>query len=222
MSIKKTTLLVLIGMLALGAGTSLAGYFGGDQVKGSGNVQTEERTISDFTSVSLSGSPDLYIEVGGAPSLSIKAEDNLLALIRTEVKGDTLVIDSEKSYSSRKGIVIRVTVPDLESARLIGSGDIDIKGLQGDHFEASVQGSGDVRVEGTVRALSATVQGSGDMHLYDLNALDADVRVVGSGDIRVQVTGNLEASIQGSGDIRYRGNPQVKSSVQGSGDIDPD
>ncbi len=219
---KKKVLPVLIGMLVFGAGTSLGGFFGSGQVIGSGNVITEERTIGDFTAVSLSGSPDLYIQVGGAPSLSIKADDNILALIRTEVRGDTLVIDSEKSYSSRKGIVIRVTVPDLQSARLMGSGDIDIQELRGDRFEVSIQGSGDVRATGTVRMLSATVQGSGDMHLYDLDALDADVKVVGSGDIRVRATGNLDATVTGSGDIRYRGNPMVKSKVHGSGDIDPD
>ena len=222
MSMRKRLLLVLIVMLALGAGTSLAGMFGNEQIKGSGNVQTEDRSIGDFTSVSLSGSPDLYITVGGAPSLSIKGEDNILALIRTEVQGDTLVIDSEKSWSSMESIIIRVTVPDLQSAQLMGSGDIDIQGLSGDRFSVSLQGSGDVRAAGTVRELSADVQGSGDIHLYDLDAMDADVSVVGSGDVRVRVTGNLDASVTGSGDIRYKGNPQVKSKVHGSGDIDPD
>lgn len=192
--------------------------FGG--VQGSGTVESEQRDVGPFTRIDLTGSPDVDVRVGEPLEVIVETDDNLLPLIETRVEGDTLHVGSTKSYSTRKGVVIRVRVPSLESVSVQGSGDITATGVAGESFEAEVTGSGDIVARGTVRSVRATISGSGDIDLSDLRAEDAAVTVRGSGDIEVYATGELDASVVGSGDIRYRGDPSdVRREVTGSGDI---
>jgi hypothetical protein len=215
----KNSRIVLVSVLALllAAGAAAAGT-----VKGSGNVQIEERSVGEFRGLSLLGSADVSITVGGSPSLTVEAEDNILPLITTEVKGGILHIGSEKSFSTRKGIHVRLTVPELNSVIIIGSGDVDVEGVHGDLFRAEVKGSGDIVATGSVDRVEADVIGSGDIRLFGLDAVRGEATVKGSGDIRIQASVTLELSVLGSGDIRYRGPADVQKEVLGSGDISAD
>jgi len=203
--------------LLLAVGAAAAG-----SVKGSGNVTIEERAVGDFHGVSLMGSPDVTITVGGAPSMTLEAEDNILPLITTEVKDGILHIGSEKSFSSRKGIHVTLTVPELRSVKITGSGDVEAEGVRGDLFKAMVKGSGDIEVTGSVERVEVDVLGSGDIKLFDLDAVHGVATVKGSGDINIQASGTLELAVLGSGDIRYRGTAEVEREVHGSGDISGD
>jgi hypothetical protein len=65
--------------------------------------------------------------------------------------------------------------------RLAGSGDIHAFGLQSNHTEASIAGSGDIEVVSN-QSLKARVSGSGDIE-YKGNPSKEDTKVSGSGKI---------------------------------------
>ena len=50
-------------------------------------------------------------------SVSVTTDDNLQDLIITEViSRRTLLIDSDGSYRSRRGVLVEITVPELEQS----------------------------------------------------------------------------------------------------------
>ncbi|UCF67643.1 MAG: DUF2807 domain-containing protein [Acidobacteriota bacterium] len=191
-------------------------------VKGSGNTASEQRSVGPFERIEIQGSADAIVQIGEPQQLNVEADDNILGLITTEVRGETLVISSKESYSSRRGVTVMITVPKLEAVEIAGSGDVTIEGLAGDVFEAEVRGSGDIVGRGTVSDVEAVIKGSGDIDLSSLIADRARASIFGSGDIDLHATQAVDLSIRGSGDITYRGKPEVvKKSVLGSGDIKP-
>jgi hypothetical protein len=192
----------------------------GAQVKGSGVKASEERALDPFTSIELTGAPDVHVTVGGEQAVLVEADDNLLELVETRVRGRTLKIETRESYSSRLGVTITLTTPALESVSVAGSGDVTVEGVDADSFEVSVTGSGDVRASGKSRSVEAAVTGSGDIDLSGLEAVRGYAHVTGSGDIRIHATEELTAKIMGSGDVDYTGSPgKVDSQVVGSGDV---
>ena len=54
------------------------------EVRGSGNVITESRTVAGFNAVELSGIGTLIIEQSDRESLEITAEDNLMRHIKSD------------------------------------------------------------------------------------------------------------------------------------------
>lgn len=189
-------------------------------IKGSGDLKTETRDVDNFDRIKMVGSFDVFVTVGKKQSIEITFDDNLLDNVETKVKGKTLILDTERSYSSRRNCKIEITVEELEYVKLSGSGDIVVNDLDNDFFEYVLSGSGNLTADGKVNDLELSISGSGDIDTRDLIAEDVYVKISGSGDIKVHAKKSFDGRVSGSGDIYYYGDPeQINTKISGSGSI---
>ena len=135
--------LLLGAMLVMAGGLSSCKLVG--VVKGSGKKATDSRTVGEFTKVELSSSADMTITVGSAQTVVVESDDNIVPLITTTVSGETLTVGSSKGYSTKLGVKVLITVPELEGVKIDGSGDIRISGLTGERFRAVISGSSTIK-----------------------------------------------------------------------------
>ncbi len=131
--------------------------------------------FKDISSVSLAGSGDLWNED------KITASDFDVSLAGS---GDMILnVDAtsvEGSLAGSGDITLKGNTNNL-SLRLAGSGDIHAFGLQSNHTEATIAGSGDIEVVSN-QSLKARVSGSGDIE-YRGKPSKEDTKVSGSGSI---------------------------------------
>ena len=208
-------------------------------IRGSGKPASEKREVRGFHAVSLSGVGELMLRQGGAESLSIEAEDNILPKIVTEVEDGRLKIGVERGVSIRPTLPVRYTLvvtdlTDLElsgsgkilagplqcgdlSVHVSGSGDMQLESLTADTLQGSISGSGDIRIAGQVARQKIQISGSGDYDGKDLESRSAEVSVSGSGDSTLWVRDSLNVRVSGSGDVAYYGSPAITRRVSGSG-----
>ena len=212
-----------------------------DFVSGSGNSASEERQVSNFTKVELNGVGSLNITQGEKEGLQIVGDDNLLPLITTEVKDETLIIAVKKGYTfdPTAELSYNLTVKDLNEIELNGLGGVSMKGLQTNAFAVFVRGSGNIRIEdlaadtlrveitglgditmsGSVNSQSVVISGSGNYKAKELSSKDAEVKISGLGSAKLWVRENLNARISGGGSIEYLGDPVIEQKVESLGDI---
>ncbi len=237
-SIKKQSVLIIAMFLI--AATSYAQW--SKSVKGNGNVTTVNRTTSDYDGIKCAGNMDFKIVSGKEGHITIKAEENLIDYIITEVKDNNLVVKMKKGINIKpRASKILITIPfkDISKVSLAGSGDlwnenvitannldISIAGsgdvtldIEATSTKASLAGSGDLRLKGNTNKLVTKLAGSGDIHGFELQANDTEASVAGSGDIKIVSNKTLKARVAGSGDIVYKGNPTTDTKVSGSGSI---
>jgi hypothetical protein len=189
-------------------------------IHGSGVAASESRDVPAFSKVEVRGSADIVAQVGGATSLSLVGDDNLLPYVTTAVQGDTLVIDMQSgNYSMETDLVVTLSTPRLQGLSVLGSSDCRIDGLAGGDLELSISGSGDVHASGQVERLAVSIRGSGDMRLEQLETRSASVSISGSGDVRLFAVDALDVGITGSGDVSYVGSPAVSQHISGSGSV---
>jgi hypothetical protein len=198
--------------------------FGGSSswtTEGSGIPATEAREVAAFSSVQLAGSNNVVIRVGEQQSVVVRADDNLLDRVTTEVRSGELVIgNAPGGFTTRSPMCAEVGVPTLSGLTLSGSGNIDVGGIEAESLTVRLPGSGMVTGSGAATSLDVTVDGSGTVQLTQLAAKVVRAVVGGSGSIFVTATGTLDASVPGSGAILYAGNPQdVTKQVTGTGAI---
>ena len=202
---------------------SLAGCQGlGPRIHGSGIAATELRDVPPFQRVRVQGQGNLLVRVGGNRAVHIETDDNLLPYVLTDVDGDTLTVKMKdgQSYSFRRGLHIVIDIPAITGVALAGAFDADLHGVRGQAFEASIAGSCDIRADGEVDTVAASISGSGDIDISELRARNASVRIAGDGDVEVNVTGRLDVSISGSGDVLYAGDPDFGDvDISGSGEV---
>ena len=210
-------------------------------------ARTAQRTFSvgPFQSVSLTGSPDVVVTVGGAPSVRAEGDARLVERLEIRVEDGDLKIGYRESnswsfgFSSHRNVTIHVTVPALAAATLTGSGDMRVDRVQGERFVGTVTGSGDLEVgqlraaeaifnltgSGGIRAAGAAerghveLQGSGDIELGGLEIRDATVSLHGSGDVTAKAMQAARVTLMGSGDVAITGPARCQIDKRGSGDV---
>jgi hypothetical protein len=182
----------------------------------------EVRQLPTFSRIESTDITDIEVKVGESQSLSLAADDQQISKIVTEVKGDTLIISMRSEYDSYKKSSPRatITIPQLKSLSLVGTGDATVTNLQGKDFNLSIVGTGDATIAGSVDKILVSLSGTGDAKLDSLKVREANVNVTGTGDAKVNVSGILTAAASGTGDIVYTGSPKiVRKSNTGTGDI---
>jgi len=189
--------------------------------EGSGVSATQARDVGAFHGIDLAGSNNVVIRVGEKQSVVVKADDNLLDRVTTEVQSGKLVIaNAPGSFTTNSPMSVEVGVPSLDTLTLSGSGNIVVTGVEAKSFDVNLPGSGTLTGDGSATRLEVTVDGSGTVQLTRLVATNVQAAVSGSGSIFVTATESLDASVSGSGAILYTGSPQdVSRNVTGSGAI---
>jgi phage gp45-like len=218
---------ILVAVLAFAGGALAMAllYRSGDSAtstnQGSGVPATQTRNVAGFDSVELAGANNVVIHVGGKQSVVVRADDNLLDRVTTEVQAGTLVVaNTAGSFTTTTPMRVDVTVPALGALTLSGAGNMVVDGVDAESLEASLPGSGTLTGSGSATRLDVSVAGSGTVQFTRLVASDVRASVSGSGSILVTATDRLDASVPGSGTIVYGGSPQdVTKNVSGNGAI---
>jgi hypothetical protein len=234
-------LVILVAIAALAASSCVVGT-----IEGSGNVVTEDREASGFSAVVLANMGRVVLEQGEAEGVTVRADDNILPYLVTEVRGDVLRIGMTTRGATAimrptEPVVFTVTYRELSGLAVSGSGSIDADGLEAPFLELSLSGSGTITIsaleggqvrsslsgsgvislKGTADAQTLDMSGSGGYHAPELATRDTRVSLSGSGMIDVNASEALSASISGSGLVRYTGEPTITKSISGSGRVEP-
>lgn len=230
---------LLISTVAL---LSLILFLNGCQiVEGSGDVVEEERSVTHFNAISLSGEGTLNVHYGEVPGLIIQADDNFMEYIETCVSNGKLKISVQDGVllTDITSLEYTVITNDLESLSIAGSGkvvgqdpfmindlNIDISGsgsvcmeVDAESVHGNISGSGDIFLQGSAQYSSMEIHGSGNVKAFGLNTSITQIDVHGSGDVEVTVQHDLDVQISGSGDVKFRGHPEVSSRISGSGSL---
>jgi hypothetical protein len=179
---KRTVTIVLLVLVALLAGCGLV------STTGSGNVVTQEETITGFDTVEISQGFTVDISQGDAFSVVVRVDDNLVQYLRVVKQDSTLKIGLDRNRSYKDATLqAEVTMPELTSLTL----------NSGSH--ATVSGSGsDVTVE-------AFAGSGGDLSAFAVES--ATVYAGGGSQLTVNVSGKLVADAREGSKIYYLGNP---------------
>ncbi len=208
-------------------------------VQGKGPVITQSIDLHAIDELELDIPATVTLITADSVSCVIKAQQNIIDLIKFDASSDELEIKSKRNYKTDRPVEIYISMPALEKISLNGSGNIrTLNPVKGDvirtsisgsgdlsmtvianELRSTINGSGDMRLSGKVSLHKAEINGSGNIHAGELNSETCKVHINGSGDADVDAASALDAHINGSGSITYTGSPAVSSKVTGSGEV---
>ena len=210
-------------------------------ITGNGDVLTETRNEKDFKGVEASVPGEIHITRGQTFNVSVKAEENLLPYLETEVKNGSLHVYFSRSVRDVDHLEVEITMPELKNIQLSGSaelhthgnftggtlnlgvsgsGEMNLDDFGYEYVAANVSGSGKIQIEGAgAEELDANLSGSGMIDAVQFPVKRAEVHVSGSGNIKLTASEKLIAHVSGSGHVRYEGDPAVEKHISGSGSV---
>lgn len=131
-------------------------------------VVTETRSLAPFGAVELAGAGIVTIDVGARQSVTVKAREDMLSHVTTQVQNGTLIVATPPNPQPTKGpMSVSVSVPSLRSLTLspTGSGAINVTGIDAPNLTVTLAGSGAVYASGRATRLDVSVPGSGNADL---------------------------------------------------------
>lgn len=216
---KKIGIIVFIIALAIGvviasvfsfgraAGNLFSFNIGFGGVKGSGNVQTEKRIVDNFKSVEVGGVFVVEITAQKDFSVEVEADDNLLPLIKTESNGETLKIETEQRFSSKRSIKVRISAPDIENLHISGASKISVTNLNNSAFRVDSSGASKIKVEGASEKFTVDMSGASKLEAENFKAEKVSVDASGASCATVSVLEDLKVDLSGASKVVYYGNP---------------
>jgi hypothetical protein len=196
----------------------------GDDRRGRGPSRTQTRDVSSFAAIDMSGAARLEITVGRPESLLLEGRAASIERVTTEVRHNTLFIESKPRdwfmSSNRRRITVRISVPKLESLQVEGGNDVRVTGFDGGESVIKASGAAHIFAEGRLAALTVRMAGAGHGDFSRLEADQARVTVEGVGSVIVHPKDTLDATMNGVGAILYTGSPrEVNTRMNGLGTI---
>lgn len=211
----------------------------GEGIRGNGNIQEEDRTVTaDFTTISGAEGLDIIITQGSPSSISVKADENVIGLILTEIKNGTLRIHADKNIG-RATKTIYVTAPEisnisgssganLRTKNTITTQHLSLNSSSGaavivtattDEINADSSSGADIQIKGTTNHFTASASSGSDIKASDLEAKICNASASSGADIRVQVSENLSANASSGADIYHQGNARLEIKKSSSGSV---
>lgn len=181
----------------------------------SATTVNETRNITTAVQkISLEGVINVTVRQGPTPSMVVYAREGRLAEIKTEVRGDTLYVDTDHhrgrfSFSlsddekhDRGEMRVEITMPILHELSTSGVGGSDVAGFTGDDLRVSLSGAGNVKISGQYKHLNARLSGVGALEVNTLNSDEVDVSLPGTGVVTlIGQAKNLKARMGGLGHL---------------------
>lgn len=229
----------VIGFLLLLITLSSSGCMYMSGIDGNGNVVKESRDVSSFDAIKVGGAFNVFLSQGNSESLTIEADENLMPIIESKIKGGTLVISSKENIRDSKKLNIYITFKNIDKLNISGACDLVSDGmltfstlkfngsgaseiemeLTADILLCDYSGASEIEFSGTVEQCEIEISGAADLKAYELICKTMELDISGAADAKVHATKSLKVEASGAASVRYMGNPNIDQHVSGAGSV---
>jgi hypothetical protein len=189
-------LLVLVGVLA-------------GCVQGQGPVTSETREVGAFSRIEATAGIRIVVHIGPSEAVEVSAQENLLPVIATDLRGDTLSIEASEDFTTLEPVTITVVVPALDGITLSGGSQAVIDGLDGESLELRIRGGAQVTAAGSVDSVGLDAGGGAMASLEDLSARVATVSMDGGAAATLTASGEVSGTAAGGSRLTVLGDAVV-------------
>jgi hypothetical protein len=186
-------------------------------VVGSGHLATESRPVRGFTSVEVAAAGHLVVEQTGVESLQVTAEDNVLPLVRSEVRNGRLVLGFEPGagVTVTREVLFHVTVGDLAGVEASGASRVEIRGVDAAGLSLRASGASSLTASGRAVDVQLDLSGASRCEAPDLRSRVLTASLAGASYALVRASDALVADASGVSILEYLGDPDLVANVSG-------
>ncbi len=209
----------------------------GPSIKGNGNVVTEERNLDSFDKVIASRGVNVYLSQGETQKVVIKADENLIDVIQTEVNDSTLKIFSSANVRKAKSFKVFVTVPNYSeiktnsgsnvySETIIKSEELVLTCSSGSNMKmktdagkltAKVSSGANIKLRGSAKTFRGRASSGANLMAEKLVAGDCIVKAGSGANLWITVKNSFDADAGSGANIFYFGDPKSSDIEKSSG-----
>ncbi len=206
-------------------------------IRGNGKVVKEERSVSSFESISVSSGIELLINQDTFEKVIVEADENIMKILRTEVKGGKLKIFMEESVFHAKKMKVYVTLKTLKSMECTSGSETKSDGkvnaenliirassgsgvnleLSCNQLRVESSSGSNLRVSGTAQSVNADSSSGSSINASELVAEMGEASASSGASLKINATKSIKAHSSSGAQINVSGNPTNRDTDSSSG-----
>jgi hypothetical protein len=199
-------------------------------IEPSGNIITNAVDVPPFNGIDASGSMSLLIRQGDQHKVVVRADDNLMEHIRTEVKDEVLNVTLRAWAGKNASIEVEVDMVEIGSLvaqsgarvhaedglkgkilhHVVNSGAKSWLAIDFDRLELEVSSGAEAIIRGRVREMTAKNNAGSMLDASSLEAENVKLTTSAGAQTDLFVTESLEVKANTGSMVNYTGNPLHK------------
>ncbi|UMB61882.1 DUF2807 domain-containing protein [Lutibacter sp. A80] len=220
-----TKFTAMLFILILTTSCFIDGFSG---IKGNRNVVSEERTIqTDFDEIKVQQGIQLFITQDNTTEVKVEADENIIELLKTEVKDNQLKIYFEKNVYKAKAKNVYLTTAAIKKIKASSGASVKTENtiqtasltldassgstikvfVNADDVTTETSSGATIKVEGKSKTFAGEASSGSSIDADKLTTVDAYAQASSGANIDVNVSGKLTAKASSGGNIDYDGNP---------------
>lgn len=179
------------------------------QTKGSGASQEQKREVGAFERVHIASGLKATVTQGDT-AVSLSGDENLLALVETEVEDGELEVRLKRGHSLRGEVRVTISTPKLTEVEATGGSIVEAQASAQETFEAEASGGSIVTVS-RVDSRKLAVEASGGSRVtVKGRAEEVDAEVSGGSVVRADEVEMASLTVDASGGARVEAGPSKR------------
>ena len=184
---------------------------GNNCIKGNGKVIKQQRLIGLFEKIDIDGSFNVNIVNGQEAGVEVIAEGNILPLIRTEVRNNTLYITTDGSFCTTQPLRVNIIVRNISSIGARSASEVvyETGTYSSDDLFINLADASEMVVSGKGQRADIVLQDASDLDASQFEVKDVTINTSGSSNAKIMVSGSLSAKASDASEVYYSGNPEI-------------
>ncbi|MDR1230750.1 MAG: DUF2807 domain-containing protein [Spirochaetaceae bacterium] len=173
--------------------------FGEGSGEGNGNIGSQERTVGEFTAVTVNRGGEVNIHFAANHRVVVTTDSNMQDSVTTVTENNILKVEQRSNVNNVK-VIIDIYLPEIDTINLKTVGSIKIENGNGLDLEIRAESVGTIDLE-KYCVENVTITGNG------------------FGTIKIWATDSLNGNLSGVGSFHYKGSPRINMDISGLGNI---
>jgi hypothetical protein len=177
--------------------------------RGQGAVKSEAREVGAFSRIDAGAGITVVVRIDPTATMEVRAQENLLPVIVTEVENATLRIHSAHGYTTSEPVEVVVTTPELQAILLSGGSHGTVDGLAADVVDIKLSGGSELTASGQASTVTLDISGGSTADLEALSAATISVDLTGGGRATVTASDRVQGAASGGARLTVLGGAQL-------------
>ena len=208
------------------------------KVAPSSNVITEQRTVMNYSQLSVSDDIEVFVAFTGTEKIEIQAPDNVVQFIETVVEKDVLNIRFRKGFNLRGNATIKVTVSMKSLTKItavnrskivlentLSASKLDVRlsnatltgNITAQKASVVLAKASQANLSGTCKELKMSLSGASNLGSSTFSADILEAKLSGQSTARLTVVQSIDFNGAKASNLYYLGSPKIKA-IKASGD----
>jgi len=189
-----------------------------DELRGSDPIISKTVNVNPFSKIQIFDDMEVYITKGSEQNIEIRANENLIDRLLTEVNETTLTLQLEPGSYEKATFEVRIQVPTLELLEMNDNTRADLT-IRSNALSLIMRNAAQLELSGNAAMLNTLLEGSSQIQGFNFTTELLETVSRDASSMEINCTTAINGILTNASSVLYRGTPALNAEIREAGQL---